>query len=220
MSSPSLRHGDQQGSYTMTTSAQTLPLPVHAKRQQPPTDEQRISPDKKMNGKKTDMRSGEYLLKSGLAGGLAGCAVCLLQPPPVSKEGYIILTLSFAIGKNRSRSSRSRQDSPSNKQSQFPKVRRALDRLAQCHPGHLRCQRFPRTLQRTLRNTPPHLSIRWHKVPRIRADPCPSHQDQSRRNSTATFRIRQLGGCGQRLLYLPLGSDSRPVSLRDPISAA
>lgn len=58
----------------MTTSAQTLPLPVHAKRQQPPTDEQRISPDKKMNGKKTDMRSGEYLLKSGLAGGLAGCA--------------------------------------------------------------------------------------------------------------------------------------------------
>lgn len=69
----------------MTTPAQTLP--AHTRPQKPPppspspTDDQVKLPSKEAErmprprSKKVDRQSPEYLVKSGVAGGLAGCAV-------------------------------------------------------------------------------------------------------------------------------------------------
>jgi solute carrier family 25 protein 16 len=83
MSTNARRHDEQASSNIMTTTAQTLS--AHTKRQQPllyPADaDPIISSKEKMASagqgpaRKVDKQSPEYLLKSGLAGGLAGCAV-------------------------------------------------------------------------------------------------------------------------------------------------
>lgn len=56
-------------------------------RQQPgirPPDDETILPQKQVKEmqepRKVDKRSTEYVLKSGFAGGLAGCAVCSHHP--------------------------------------------------------------------------------------------------------------------------------------------
>jgi len=83
MSTNARRHDEQAPFRIMTTTAQTIP--AHAERQQPllyPADADPIkSGTEKMAStgqgpaRKVDKQSPEYLLKSGLAGGLAGCAV-------------------------------------------------------------------------------------------------------------------------------------------------
>jgi len=46
-----------------------------------PTDDDAILPRRSAAINKLDKRSTEYILKSGLAGGLAGCAVCTGSEP-------------------------------------------------------------------------------------------------------------------------------------------
>ena len=60
---------------TMTT-AQVAP-PRRSLREPPicPTDEEALVPKKGQKHQKVDKRSPEYIIKSGLAGGIAGCAV-------------------------------------------------------------------------------------------------------------------------------------------------
>ena len=50
------------------------------------TSERAIAQRKLGSPKKTDKQSLDYALRSGLAGGLAGCAVCR-----ISCEGYIVM---------------------------------------------------------------------------------------------------------------------------------
>lgn len=91
MSENILRHAAHDQSRTMTTTAaQPPPLfaaPSMAKKQHPPlcpTDEEALVPHKdQQRGRrpsKVDKQSLEYLVKSGFAGGLAGCAVWTLSP--------------------------------------------------------------------------------------------------------------------------------------------
>jgi len=57
----------------------TLP-PTGREKGQPaicPTDDDTIAPRRAGNQKKVDKRSLDYVLRSGLAGGMAGCAVRL-----------------------------------------------------------------------------------------------------------------------------------------------
>ena len=42
-----------------------------------PTDDDTIAPRRAGDSKKVDKRSLDYILRSGLAGGMAGCAVCV-----------------------------------------------------------------------------------------------------------------------------------------------
>lgn len=84
--SADVRRHDQRDPFQIMTTAQTIT--AHPQRQQPllcPTDAKPAAPRKEMMASaerrpsiKTDKQSLEYLLKSGLAGGLAGCAVRLL----------------------------------------------------------------------------------------------------------------------------------------------
>lgn len=41
-----------------------------------PTDDEAIIPRGEVKGRKVDKQSLEYVVKSGIAGGIAGCAVC------------------------------------------------------------------------------------------------------------------------------------------------
>lgn len=83
MSTNALRHDEHEPSRIMTTTAQTIS--AHTKRQQSPlypTDDEPTTAGKdkmvsvvQSPSMKMDKQSAEYLVKSGLAGGLAGCAV-------------------------------------------------------------------------------------------------------------------------------------------------
>ncbi|KAF1956279.1 mitochondrial carrier [Byssothecium circinans] len=69
-----------------TPAAQTLPAytkrPIQTQQPPYPTDnEGNIRSDENMGSRKVDTRSPEYLLKSGLAGGLAGCAAKTVVGP-------------------------------------------------------------------------------------------------------------------------------------------
>lgn len=88
MSENALRHAAYDPSQTMTMGAQTLAAPS-TRRQPPlcPTDEEAVMPRKdtstssRQQPARLDKRSTEYILKSGLAGGLAGCAAKTVVGP-------------------------------------------------------------------------------------------------------------------------------------------
>lgn len=90
MSENILHHAAHDESRAMATTAAQNPLfkaPSMARKQHAPlcpTDEAALVPEKSdspaQKPAKVDKRSAEYLLKSGLAGGLAGCAVWSLFP--------------------------------------------------------------------------------------------------------------------------------------------
>lgn len=52
------------------------------------TDDDAILPQKRGDKKKLDKSSWEYVIKSGIAGGLAGCAVCLSICPLLLFKRY------------------------------------------------------------------------------------------------------------------------------------
>ena len=58
-----------------------------------PTDEEALAPRKGQIHRKVDKRSPEYIIKSGLAGGIAGCAV---SPPNTTSD----IADDGKIGKN------------------------------------------------------------------------------------------------------------------------
>lgn len=60
-----------------------------------PTDEEALVPKKGQKHQKVDKRSPEYIIKSGLAGGIAGCAVST-NPPNTTSD----IADDGKIGKN------------------------------------------------------------------------------------------------------------------------
>lgn len=79
MSTHLLRYDGNQTNTMTVTAAQTTRAATFVSGHEPAApgkrDDQRVdmASDKK---RKTDKKSPEYLIKSGLAGGFAGCAVC------------------------------------------------------------------------------------------------------------------------------------------------
>lgn len=78
------------------TAAQVAP-PRRSLREPPicPTDEEALVPKKGQKHQKVDKRSPEYIIKSGLAGGIAGCAVST-NPPNATSD----IADDGKIGKN------------------------------------------------------------------------------------------------------------------------
>jgi hypothetical protein len=112
---------------------------------------------------KVEKRSMEYLLKSGLAGGLAGCAVCFRYLFSITPN----VNTYIRLGKDNSRSTRPRKDSLSNQQSQLREIHWIMDRSPHCNAGYLCFLWCPRPLQGPLRDPPSHLPICWYQVSRI-----------------------------------------------------
>lgn len=170
------RHATHDDTHTMTSTAaaQTPPFTTptaNTKSQSPiwPNDNEALAPGKDrmkpQRKRKVDKRSPEYLLKSGLAGGLAGCAVRITT---VSSQQNRQLTREIA-GKDSSRPSRPGQNPLSNLEPQLCQIHRQMERRSHRHARHLRTTRRSRPLPRPLCNTTPYISLRWHQIPGIRA---------------------------------------------------
>lgn len=104
----------------------------------------------------------DYILKSGLAGGLAGCAV---RFPAGSTAIHRTCLLISSTGQNGRRSSRSCQNPLPSFESPVRKVYRLLVRRCHRHERHQPTRWHARSIPRSLSNTSSHLSIRWHKIP-------------------------------------------------------
>ena len=94
------------GGHASTLSATTDPRTMTAVQVAPsrrslreppicPTDEEALVPKKGQKHQKVDKRSPEYIIKSGLAGGIAGCAVST-NPPNATSD----IADDGKIGKN------------------------------------------------------------------------------------------------------------------------
>lgn len=116
------------------------------------------SPQKKSNVNK---QSWDYILRSGLAGGIAGCAVRHFHPPICCQ------LLTHCTGKDCSRSARSRQDPLPGFKSPICKVHRLMVWLLPSHARHSNQRGHARSLSWPFSNFAPYLSLRWYQVPRL-----------------------------------------------------
>jgi hypothetical protein len=114
-----------------------------------PTDNEAILPKKKLN-----KQSWDYVIKSGVAGGLAGCSVSDLA----------MLTEINCLGKNRRRAARSCQDLVSNVESAVRKVFWLMAWLRHRITRDIPPRWHTRLVSRSFSNTVENISIRWHQV--------------------------------------------------------
>jgi hypothetical protein len=179
MPTASIPHNEppSQQSPTQSANRQDMTTAVHAepralartRQRQPvlcPTDADAIVPDSKP---KLDKHSLEYVVKSGIAGGLAGCAVRF------GILSYNTIAINLYTGKDTSWSSRSRQDPLPNLEPSIRKILRQLERRRICNASHLRARRSSRTLSGTLSDTASNLPLRRNQIPSIRAGARSSH---------------------------------------------
>lgn len=147
------RHEADQGSRIMTGSAaphmnlqKGPPLRATDEGAQIPVKEGRRGSRSPSRERKLDRRSPEYIWKSGLAGGLAGCAVriylhtCILGLRglhDVSMSQRKIPANKFVAGQNSRRTPRPRENPPSNAQPCFLKIRWPLVGFTPCFARHL-----------------------------------------------------------------------------------
>lgn len=96
------------------------------------------SPPASRDANKVDKRSLDYLLRTGFAGGLAGCAVSFLPCfHSLTPSMYVATKLTrVMIGQNRGRSPRSSQDSFPGVESPVCQIYRELVRSFHGDEGH------------------------------------------------------------------------------------
>ena len=173
------------------------------------------SPPKK---KTIDKQSVDYVLRSGLAGGLAGCAVSA-RSLLVSTHLFIFsetdLRHPTRSGQIPNRATRPRQDPLPSILSAIHSLRRLLCWPLHRPPQHISPRRHQWPLPWSFRYSPPHLPLRSDQIPCLRTNP-PCHHPQHRpRNPTAPIAQWQSSWRHQRPCHLPSRSDSSAVSLRD-----
>lgn len=103
----------------------------------------------------------DYVLKSGLAGGLAGCAVRFPAGSTVIHRTYLLIIFT---GQNGRRSSRSCQNPLPSFEPPVRKIYRLLVRRCYRHERHQPTRRHARSIPWSLSNTSSHLSLRWYKI--------------------------------------------------------
>lgn len=165
--------------------------------------------------RKVNRQSPEYIWKSGLAGGLAGCAVSPNSPAIhfMTMSQKRAVTNKNNAGQNRCRSARPRQNPPPNSQSRLCKICRSLVRPTPCSTRHIPGKRHPRPVQRPFRHPPPHFPLRRHQVPRLRPDTRSLHKNPSPRDPRPALPQRQSGGHVLRLLHISPGGHKSAISV-------
>ena len=113
---------------------------------------------------KVDKRSLDYILRTGLAGGLAGCAV-RAGGDRCREEHADLLT-----GQDHCRTSRPRQDPLPSLQSPICEIHWQLVRRIKCHARYQQSRWDKRFVPRPLSYSAAHLPIRGHQVPGIRTN--------------------------------------------------
>jgi hypothetical protein len=106
-----------------------------------------------------DKRSLDYILRSGLAGGLAGCAVRVTHDGSWRQQ-----MLTCGIGQNGCRTSRPRQDFVSSVQPTIRQIYRQLVWRLHRDAGHQYHRRAAWSIPWTFCHSPQDLSICWDQV--------------------------------------------------------
>ena len=153
-----------------------------------------------------------YVLKSGLAGGLAGCAVRFPNGFTVIYRTYLLISFT---GQNGRRSPRSCQNPLSSFEPPIRQIYRLLVRRCHCHERHQPTRRHARSIPRSLSNTSPYLSLRWYKIPSLRADSFDPHPVRLSRDSFTAPPLRLPRRCHLRVLHLSPRSHSCPPRIRN-----
>lgn len=161
------------------------------------------------DGAKIDKRSLDYVLKSGLAGGLAGCAVsrCRLF--------RLLHKTDFSTGQNYCRSPRSCQNTLSSLKPPICEIHRIMVWGHNSNAGYQQGRWDTRTVSRPLCDPSSNFPLRGHQIPRLRADPRRLHQGSFSGNpspSTSQWLLRWYHLC---LLHIPPGSDPGTPCFRD-----
>lgn len=109
------------------------------------------------NKRKIEKQSLEYAIRSGVAGGLAGCAVSVRRRIPSDLH-----TDRNLLGQNSRRTARPRKDPFPSVESPVRQIHRQLDGACPCNPRHQSQRRRQRPIQGPLRDPPPHIPLRRH----------------------------------------------------------
>ena len=129
------------------------------------TQEQAIAQPTAKGQTRLDKQSLSYVLRSGLAGGLAGCAVSYPYSEVVNKEPTML------VGQNSRGSSRPRENPLPSIQSPICEVHWLLVRRHDSNAGYQQARWYSRSVPWSLRNTAPHLPLCSHKISSLRANP-------------------------------------------------
>lgn len=162
--------------------------------------------------KKMDKNSMEYLIKSGVAGGFAGCAVCQ-DALHHMKQATRCTSTNSPTGKDGSRPPRPRKNPLPNPQPPVREIRRLLEWFPHGNPRHLRQHRSTWSLQGSLGNTPPHFPLCRHQIPRLRANTRSHNKEQSARNPRPTVHLGQFSRHDERLPDIPPRGNPRATRL-------
>ena len=118
-----------------------------------------------------DKRSWDYVWRTGLAGGLAGCAVSISS----STQPTITVLIGLFAGEKCCRAARQGQDPVPSLESAVRKVHGLLVWRRCGHARHLSRRRTERAFPRPFCHSPAYISLRSHQVSRLRADSCGFH---------------------------------------------
>ena len=120
-----------------------------------------FTPDAMKTGaRQKDKKNLDYILRSGLAGGVAGCAVCYFL------RFFSLILISF-IGENSHRSPRPCQNPLPSILSPFRKIHWHPSRSVLSNLRYPTARRHLRAIQGPLRYPSPHLPLRRYKIRRV-----------------------------------------------------
>ena len=162
--------------------------------------------------KPKNKQSLDYVLRTGLAGGLAGCAV---NSTLLSSVSSYVQYWPRKPGQNRCRSARSREDPLPGIQPPVCQIHRIMVRRRHGDARHQPTRRRARVIPRTLGNTPEDLPLRRDQIPHLRASPSYYNTVSSPGNPFTPPLQRIDRGSDLSLDHVPPGSDSCSTSIRD-----
>ena len=150
----------------------------------------------------------DYALKSGLAGGLAACAVWTTTP-------LLCPLCSCFLGQDSRWSTRPCQDSLSSLESPIREIYRSLVWGNYCDARHQPTRWYEGPISGPQCDSPPHISLWRHKIRCLRAVSLPPHSLPCPRNLNETSPLWLPCRHHIRLLYVPTGNHPGTARIRD-----
>ncbi len=137
------------------------------------TDEGSIASKGSGSQRHRNKQNLDYLWRSGLAGGLAGCAVCTTT---LTLLPFMVTILTSCLGQNSSRTSGPCQDPLSGIQPPIRQIHRLMVWRCHSHAGHQPSRWHAWAVSGTLCDPSPYLPLCSDQVPRLRTSALYSHR--------------------------------------------
>ena len=160
---------------------------------------------------KINKQSMDYMIRSGLAGGLAGCVV----RPPINFKCVDSFTYTSLPGKDRRGTPRPSENSVSSLQSCLRQIQWFMAGTDICYATNQPARWHPRTVQRTQRYSPPYLPLRRHQIPCLRAVSSGHNYKSYAGNTSSPPPVGLPCWSDVRILYVPTRNHSCAPRIRD-----